>query len=112
MLRNLEFSEKEIRAILDREPLTISSSPEDVSTSKEHFVFLRSLFRTKRSLQTLLSPILDSDFSPFESSPAPSSLLVDHILHTLRFPQLPLPQNLDEIMCLMQSFQKQPLSCL
>ena len=75
-------------------------------------MFLRSLSRTKHSLAALLSPILDLDFSPFESTPAPSRLLVSHILHTLRFPQLPLPQNLDEIMCLMQSFQKQPLSCL
>jgi hypothetical protein len=75
-------------------------------------VFLRSLSRTRHSLKALLSPILDLDFSPFENTPVPSQLLADHILRTLRFPQLPLPQNLDEIMCLMQSFQKQPLSCL
>jgi hypothetical protein len=64
-------------------------------------MFLRSLFRTKRSLSTLLSPILDNDISPFEDSPAPSQLLVSHIMKTMRYPRLPLPQNLDEVMCLM-----------
>jgi hypothetical protein len=75
-------------------------------------MFLRSLFRTKRALTSLLSPILDNDLSPFETSPKASMLLVSHIMNIMRYPRLPLPQNLDEVMCLMQSYQKQPLSCL
>ena len=57
-------------------------------------MFIRSYFRTKHNLKATLAPVMNE-----------SDDFVDQIIYnTLRHPKLPLPQNVDEVMHMMQQY--------
>jgi hypothetical protein len=66
------------------------------------------MIRIRRTLKQLLSQVLDGSLNEESKDSDNSTTFVDTVIFgTLRYPMLPLPQNVDEIMHLMQQYQRQ-----